>query len=388
MRSPTLLLLLGALLASAAAVHGSVHTSTPLDVEIEILPSGGDGEPTSAEVMAKLQQLMTTEEGRESLREKELAGLLPEELSLGKFSVMAPEVRRPVDLTAAVTLSEDELTLKVKRLQAYKHLIELGAVKDADVVRSALMASGGNVPRAAIELRKAVERATGFRQPTPEDEEVEVEIEILPAASGPSTSELVAKLEKLLDTEGGRAKIAESLMADPYKEWRLLTVCGVMALAIVALVGGGQAVRIFRDAPTSAEGGTQPTAGASLVENLERLTALKSSGELSQLEFASAKRQLLAEKEGDGGSSPTSGAITASGATAPPATAASWAVKRAISCPDGWGGLPRGSASEDGSASPTHSRAAGSLHSTPRRMCDHQDESVSILTQQQRWCSL
>lgn len=384
MRSPNLLLL-GALLG-VAAVSGSVHKSTPQDVEIEIMPATDSEGPSSAEVMARLQQLMTTEDGREKLRQYKFAGALPEEL--GVVTVMAPELRRPVDLTAAITLSEDELTTKVKRLQAYKHLIELGAVNDPDVVRSALMVSGGNVPRAAIELRKAVERATGFRRPAPEDEEVEVEIEILPAAegtAGPSASDLVAKLEKLLDTEDGWARIADSLTANPSTEWRLLTVCAVMALAIVAL-DSGKALRAFR-AP-DAQGATklppQLTRGTSLVENLERLTALKASGELSQHEFASAKRLLLAEKAGDGGSSPSISTGPTARAATPPVMAAvrrKQMLGRTMSCPDCWGD---DSTSTD---SVSHSRAAGSLHSSPHRDFNL-DETVSVLTQQQRWCSL
>ena len=59
----------------------------------------------------------------------------------------------------AVALTEDEIVLKVAKLEKREDLVALGAVSDAVAVREAVVAAEGHVGRAAIALRKAAAAA-------------------------------------------------------------------------------------------------------------------------------------------------------------------------------------------------------------------------------------
>ena len=69
----------------------------------------------------------------------------------------------------AVALTEDEIVLKVAKLEKREDLVALGAVSDAVAVREAVVAAEGHVGRAAIALRKAAAAAAEADAAGPEE---------------------------------------------------------------------------------------------------------------------------------------------------------------------------------------------------------------------------
>jgi len=69
----------------------------------------------------------------------------------------------------AVALTEDEIVLKVAKLEKREDLVALGAVSDAVAVREAVVAAEGHVGRAAIALRKAAAAAAEAVAAGPEE---------------------------------------------------------------------------------------------------------------------------------------------------------------------------------------------------------------------------
>ena len=69
----------------------------------------------------------------------------------------------------AVALTEDEIVLKVAKLEKREDLVALGAVSDAAAVREAVVAAEGHVGRAAIALRKAAAAAAEAAAAGPEE---------------------------------------------------------------------------------------------------------------------------------------------------------------------------------------------------------------------------
>ena len=69
----------------------------------------------------------------------------------------------------AVALTEDEIVLKVAKLEKREDLVALGAVSDTTAVREAVVAAEGHVGRAAIALRKAAAAAAEAVAAGPEE---------------------------------------------------------------------------------------------------------------------------------------------------------------------------------------------------------------------------
>ena len=69
----------------------------------------------------------------------------------------------------AIALTEDEIVLKVAKLEKREDLVALGAVSDAAAVREAVVAAQGHVGRAAIALRKAAAAAAEAAAAGPEE---------------------------------------------------------------------------------------------------------------------------------------------------------------------------------------------------------------------------
>ncbi len=282
MRSARSALLVCALLSSA---RGSVVPT----VEVEILP-GGDGDISSAELARRLRQVVASE--------------VP-----GATGQFVKESRLLVHLT------EEELAAKVARLQNYKHLIKLGAVNDPSVVRAALLTAGGNVPRAAIDLRKAAEARHGETPailaqeatclnhcPRPRKGNAWEHVQsrdcflqcytgatIPPTTGGADGLELDLEMDwetagEILTAVDGetslfRAKVTTTFPAQldvDSLRW-FIGACAAL-LVTVAWVINAAAWR--------------PTL-PSVVGDLERLVALKTSSELTDDEFVAAKRALL-----------------------------------------------------------------------------------------------
>lgn len=294
MRAAHSALLICALLSGT---RGSVY-KPPKVLEVAILP-GDEGDVSSTEVARRLQQLVADE-------------------ALGAAAGTSFSVR----------LSEEELDAKVARLQNYKHLVQLGVVDDPRVVREALLAAGGNVPRAAIELRKAAEAHQGEPSatwgqeasclsycPTPSTSDAWAHVKTrdcflqcytgaaVPAAAGPADAldlELEMDLEiaemltavgdktgapygaKLVEAENGSGGVDASATAGPLVHLNLETSSWLIAgCALLLPVAWAISAAARRPKPRG------------VVEDLERLVALKASAALSDDEFAAAKRALL-----------------------------------------------------------------------------------------------
>lgn len=267
---------------------GSVHRPAGA-VEVEILP-GGDGDVSNAEIARRLRQIVVNE--------------------AGAFERPATDSSPPVRLT------EKELASKVARLQNYEHLIKLGAVGDLSVVRAALLAAGGNVPRAAIELRKASEMRLGGAPailaqettcmshcPRPRKGDAWVHVQsrdcflqcytgaTVPTAAG-EADELEPDLEmdrelagEILAAVGGEASASRSLKVtttlaaqfDLERSCWFISACAALLLTIVWVTGAA----------------TREAKPHCVLVDLERLVALRASSALSDDEFAAAKRALL-----------------------------------------------------------------------------------------------
>ena len=417
-----------------AAASGSVYTPESTGhakiLEIEILPEPGDDD--GASVVADLQQLVGTDAGRARLEQHGMLKLLSKEVVLEDAATSSGG---PIDFSSAVRLPEAELAKKVERLRGYKHLREMGAVDDARVVRDALVAAGGNVPRAAIELRKAAETqradesadedhqeddscwshcsptgptASAWADATTRDcflqcysgavpplvERVELEIEVLPGvgADDIDAEQIAERLERLKQTEDGQTQIAACLTsaaASKAPEGRrsglMLVACGLMLLTIAQFTGV-----VLPSVRTA-----KPPPSPSVVDSLERLVALKVSAELSADEFLAAKRALL-DLDGAGAAETKAKSVNVDGTachrrnTSAAQQQQQLRMKRAISWDpstsrtDGWIRDGRG---DDGGSTGQQQQH----HALPRRGNSHDDEavaSVDVLSQHRRWCAL
>lgn len=270
-----------------AETSGSVFK--PGTLEVRILP-GGEGDVSSSEVARRLRQVQHD----------------------GGFTRFGSSQHLP----------EEELVAKIVRLQNHKHLIELGVVSDPIVLREVLLAAGGNVPRAAIELRKAAQEAHQSDVAASWEEEAscldscptqnkgdawahqktrDCFLQCYAHAAGPQVPLVADEFERDLEIadEFWQARACpgakhSAAVGDSVKS-SFLGACSPMLFNLEGSSWFIGACVVFLVPVVWAIGTITArwSKHPDIVRELERLVALKASAELTDDEFAAAKRALL-----------------------------------------------------------------------------------------------